>query len=1019
MSEHTFVTNVETNGRLTNVETQQSFVPGLSSVPSSFRKAKPRVYRNRFTPADAARRQTECNVVTTGSSETTDSSAVERSNQTGMSRAVGLNTSNGRPHTGFGYQEKVAVVSLAELEDESVLMLDFHAAARRHRQLTPPNHASESTAKNEAAHCSVRFVAWTDLSDSHRRLELMAATKSRCVQNAAAKDATSIPSLEDFENRDVKVQLSVHAFSRWFSAIHNHHQWIRERFLLEELAFAAGDLEVYTEMASQGILVPSLECIGMPTSKEWREFVLWYSGDNGEAPLNKERLESRARYLKHRLRVVREVEQKLIERRRAVDDALAERVFVFEDFSWTLSNESEDVMAWEKASLANQEKEVALALLDPDIQIAAMMDEIELPDLSGVILEDCDLLAFAERFVPWWAAAGNKARLDFLSREVEEAAAHTSIQEMLSCELGDGEVYVEISSEDFSKSYFESDQARHTFLKRKLFDMKRKSRIASVAQYGKAPAPIVFETLPQPLSVAFHFPEIDAAEVNVVVQDAVSENNREQIVTSKEHSMGDDVVAQPGLDDMSRLSVEDELRLAALELELMLVEDELSRDFNAQMMDADSDDDDGGKTLTPPKRTDFSRSYFFGNLPQRFRLPSRNWQSGSGIDNGDEEIEEEERLEQERERQRLLDQQEAERIAEEERKAERARLEKEKDDKALQMRRVRQLELRKVLIYQSELETKRREEREAHHVLDKMRRIRDEEAKERARLERMASEQARMAREDQLSAQVRKELRDVVVQAKRRELNELALMGLEDTRSALVQNELKARERGENERRTYLAELYTSFEPYFSLSKEPSEEFLPSIQRRCMERDERRRRARLKTALYTVPYAESLVMDEIDQEPYVARDSRKFNLLMGLPVRSSHSRKRSHLLKEADISRLHTSCTLLDNSGERIETPPHHSPVLSTSSASALPALKSLHHRPKSKVRHKDPTSWKASCGAPTDFSSLEAREPCSKTTAPENNNQRPQAALPFFKGNMVVRGESKHARSNDYSYRS
>ncbi|TYZ61512.1 hypothetical protein PybrP1_006836 [[Pythium] brassicae (nom. inval.)] len=409
------------------------------------------------------------------------------------------------------------------LEDESVLMLDFHAGNHRRRQLTPPTHALESAAKTEAAQFSVHFLAWTDLSDLQRRLELMAATKSRCVQDAAVRDATSIPSLEDFESRDVK--------------------------------------------------------------------------------------------------------------------------------------------------------EIALALLDPDIQIAAMMNEIELPDLSG-----------------------NKARLDFLNREIEEAATDASIQNMLSWELGDGEVSVKIGREDFLKSYFQSDQARLAFLTRKLFNMKRKSRIASVA----------------------------------------------------------------------------------------------------------NDDDDDGKTLTPPKRTDFSRSYFFGNLPQRFRLPSSNWNSGSGIDNGDEEIEEEERLEQERERQRLLDQQEAERLAEEERKAERARLEKEKDDKALQMRRVRQLELRKVLIYQSELETKRREEREARRVLDKMRRT-----------------------------------------------------------------ELKARERDENERRTYLAEIYTSFEPYFSLSKEPSEEFLPSIQRRCMERDERRRRARLKIAPYTVPYAESLVVDEIDQDPYV------------------------------------------------------------------------------------------------------------------------------------------------------
>lgn len=879
----------------------------------------------------------------------------------------------------------------------------------------------DSAAKSGVAQFSVRFIGWSDLSDSQRRLEVMAATKSRSVREAAARDAILIPSLEDFESRDVKVQLSVHAFSRWFTAVHNHHQWVRERFLLEELAFAAADPEVHTEMAQRGVPVPSLEYVAVPSSTEWHEFVLWYSGNSGEASLTKERLESRALYLQHRLRVVREVEQKLDEKRHSTSDAPEEPVFVFENFQWTLSDESGDVMSWENASQAIRAKEIALALLDPDIQIAAMTHEIELPDLSGASLEDFDLLALAGKFVPWWTAQGNKTRLDFLNREVEEAAADASIQGMLSRELGDGEIGAELSSEDFLRAYFQSDEVRLTFLKRKLFYMKRKSRIASVSKYGKLPAPIVFETLPQPLSVLLYFPSIDQAQAEVAPEseETMSKEDAEQESAGDESTSTDNHGCQPEQDESSEVDTEDELRRAALETELMLVEDELSQDFNAQMMEVESDDDDD-ESLTPPKRTDFSRSYFFGNLPPRFRIPASNWHSGSGIDNGDEEIEEEEQLEQERERQRLLDQQEAERLAEEERKAERARSEKEKEDKALQMKRVRQLELRKVLIYQSELEAKRREEQELQRVVDKMKRRRDDEARERARREWMAREQADMEREDRLASQVRKEIRDAVVRVKRSQLSEQALMDEEDHRSALVQHELAVRERDENERRLYLTELYTSFEPFFTSSKEPSEEFLPSIQRRCMEREERRRRrARLNTAPYTVSFADSLAMEEIEQEPYLARDSRKFNVLMGLPVRSSQSRKRMQLPSETDICQLHRN---LDDDKNRIELPSDPSLALPSPSPSALPVLapQQLHQksRPRLKKRQMhDEMSRNASREAVTDFSSLETKEPHTKANASSNTSQRPHAALPFFRGNMVVRGEGKHARSRDYSY--
>lgn len=937
----------------------------------------------------------------------------------------------------YGPQEKVSVVSLADLDDESVLMLDFRATSRSRRQISS-NEASERATKTDGAQLDVHFLPWNGLTEAQRRLELMAATKSRCVQEDAARDEIVIPSLKDFESSEVKVQVSVHAFARWFSALQNHHQWIRERFLLEELVFAAEDSTVHSEMVLKGLPVPSSECIGVSSSREWYAFVSWYSygrqsvpGDDTEDPaLFKERLEARGQFLKQRLQVLGDVEQKLADDKSRGDNAVERCVFIFEHFKWPSSEESESAMSWEHASLANREKEVALALLDPDIHVAAMTQEIDLPDLSGASLDDFDLLALAGKFVPWWKAAGNKSRQEFLNKEVEEAAADASIRELLAQELGD-EDGAELSSEEFLKAYFKSDQARLTFLKRKLFYMKRKSRIASVAKYGKPPAPVVFETLPRPLSVPFCFPDLESppAEEDSATDEDAQNRLAEENIAEEERLATEAADKQAEEDKLNRPDDEDEVRRTALELELMAVEDALSQEYNAQMTEAESDDDDDGKSLTPPKRTDFSRSYFFGNLPQRFHIPQSGWHSGSGIDNGDEEIEEEERLEQERERQRLLDLQEAERLAEEEKRAEWARIEKERDDKALQMRRVRQVELRKVLIHQSELEAKRRAERELRRISSEAEKMLAEETKEKHRLARLEREQREMEREDQLSFQVRKEAREAMARAKRLQLNELALMRGEDNRSQVVEKERTLQEKDEEERRLYLTELYSSFEPFFASTNEPSEEFLPSIQRRCLER-ERRQRARVKTAPYTVPYAETLVMDEVQQEPYLARDSRKFNALIGLPIRSSHSRVRTaHIPSENEIVRLQRKAQHIDDE-DRVETPLVTPPASPSLSPSPLPALTPQRLRQKTRARHRkaqlpELVSWKESRETLTDINeacnttSPEAKRSHTKTKPLESSNQRPQAALPFFRGNMIIRGEGKPARAKDYSYRS
>ncbi|TMW60327.1 hypothetical protein Poli38472_000369 [Pythium oligandrum] len=159
---------------------------------------------------------------------------------------------------------------------------------------------------------------------------------------------------------------------------------------------------------------------------------------------------------------------------------------------------------------------------------------------------------------------------------------------------------------------------------------------------------------------------------------------------------------------------ESDVERNAIELELMTIEDALSRELGNTGVDSESEDEheEVERHIEPPKRTDFTRSYFFGNLPSSVRLTSDGWAAGSGVDNGDEEIEEEERLERERKHQEMLDRQEAERLAELERLAEQARLEKEKEEKALQLRRLRLAELKKVLAHQAELEAARIEQLE-------------------------------------------------------------------------------------------------------------------------------------------------------------------------------------------------------------------------------------------------------------------------------------------------------------------
>ncbi|KAG6606547.1 uncharacterized protein IUM83_14365 [Phytophthora cinnamomi] len=700
-----------------------------------------------------------------------------------------------------------------------------------------------------------------------------------------------------------------------------------------------------------------------------------------------------------------------------------QRVFIFEHFVKRSLSDKDSPTSWENTSLENRQKEITLALMDPAVQIAAMRNDIELPDVSGSCMEDFDMLQLAGKFIPWWQATRNIHRRDFLKREVHEASTSKGILELLSKEQHvDGETIDRNQViKDFFESYFRSDNARHTFLKKKLFYLKRKSRIASVARYGKLPAPLVIETLPLPLVTSFEFVEREVVE-GVEIEEFVD------AVEDEEEPLEVEEVAeieQPKVSsiDNQREQEEEELRRLegekakiTLELIYMAREDALSREYNSSFVESDEEVEESSLVL--PKRTDFSRSYFFGNLPMHYRkVASSGWRAGSGVDNGDEEHEEEEQLERERERQRLLDEQEAEKLLELERQAERARIEKEREEKAFQFRRVRQTELKKVLVHQAELESQRKADREvAREVMEQSIMQREDEHSCWHR-DQLLRDQDGLQLEDQLGFLIRKELREAAVARMRLLLHEQALMSAEDQRSLAVGQELKELEHQRAVRSAFLSELYTPFHPFYNESTEASEAFLPRIQWRLEQ--EQQRRTPLKPAVgYTIPLEEALVLDELDQDPYLARDSRKFKLLMGLPLRTPSSQKRPRIpTADAIIAMQQQQRQLVDIDEER------HEVSVGSGKNTSLPHKARPHTRTKNtgeRSRLPDIMSKPRSISSLTDLKEACRQQSPTKRKSTKSNQQQQQnqqsQSLPFFRGNMLVEGHGQ-PRSKDYSY--
>jgi hypothetical protein len=1014
-----------------------TFAPYAHSLPSSFQRAKPRVYRSAFT-ADAARpRQTKCAVITTSGSDDAGFDDDWIPPDGAEEDRAGTAADAGRPRLG---PTKAAIVALEELDDGTTFLLDFRAGQRPRKAVRSAASRSGDTRAAKHSDWDAHFLSWEGLSERQRRLELMAAAKSRAIRQLAEAEGVQVPQVHEFEpSEHTKPNLGVNAFTRWFLASRMHRQRVREVFLLEELTFAARDLVIHQQLATRGRSAPLTDQVGVSSSLAWREFVTWYALGRsavvqthaGDQLLLRERLEERADYLEHRLGVVAATEAELdLRAREAADDPTelqsTPAVFVFENAVMERSAALDDPMSWENTNQANRQKEVALALLDPQVQVAAMKSEIELPDLSSASLEDFDIFSLAGKFLPWWKSSSNQHRKAFLDREVSEASRDAAIVELLrqsqqQAEDGGNTVDAAATLEHFIQQYFKSDSTRHAFLKKKLFFLKRRSRVASVAKYGKLPTPLLYALLPVPVISPFCFRRPDPVQEETASPDEASAVDGSTSVTDAANAEQQrDVEAAQQLvsdeDEQERRQLEEAARLRSeSEIDLMTAEDELSRAFGA-CMEEESDDEMDSAAMVKPKRSDFSRSYFFGSLPVHFRfISSSGWGgAGSGVDNGDEEIEEEERLEQERERQRLLDQQEAERILEAERQAERLRIEKEKEEKAMQARRMRTTELKKVLLHQAELEAQRRLELEFQRVEDEQRRMAQEELAQQQLLAQLEDDRRGMEHEDAVAQTERQAIRAAAAQKMKRMLLEITEMTAEDERSRRTMRELRRRELEEEEHRQYLAELYSTFEPFFPSSKLPSEDFLPSIQRRLMNQRQLQALQRPSQSPYTVPFAEAVALEDVEPEPYLARDSRKFALLMGLPVRRSRQQKRSRIPSEEAIIQLQQQKNLFPLEDEGRE------------SVSAPPTL--LSHKQARRQQERRPRQLPELPRGKVDDILSDLSEPgqtgqARASTTSQNQRmhhrhelQHPPSLMPFFRGNMIVRGHSQ-GRARDYSY--
>ncbi|KAL7680220.1 hypothetical protein Plhal304r1_c068g0156181 [Plasmopara halstedii] len=991
-------------------DTKATYRPVKNSVPSSFQRAKPRVYRTFVNYLHSLPSQTRCAVIST------DRVDGETSNTGGMDddlARIAMPSSTKILH--FGVQDKVSVVSL--VEDEERFLLDFQPELCRGSKRAS---VAERTGENSEASNSLLtfpFMSLDLLSNHDRQIELMAASKSKCIREIAKRDDVAVPALEAFESLDISVQVGVLSFTRWFTATPNH-QRVREHFLIEELKFAAIDPFIHLELAHAGLSPPEAQHVGQSTSA-WLEFVSWYScGLNTHSQaissglVQRRRVEARTEYLKLRLKIIskseRDVQEEVRAGLRKKNREPSQQFFVFEHYDRRSLIETVSLPAWDDTSPEIRLKEIALALMDPVVQFAAMRNDIELPDVSCI--DDLDTLTLAEKFMPWWIIADNIHRRDFLIREALEASTNKAIQTMLSRELLAENVKLAHDSDEivqnFIQVYHNSNTARHTFLKKKMFFFRRQSRIASVAQYGKFPAPLLIETLPLPLMTTFAFNEqasVDKIDIDTFTVDREESNMAIEVELVELNTSSPEYLR----DEISR-EMRCEAAVILLELMAMAHEESMSRVYINGIAQSEEDI----QTRLLPKRADFTRSYFFSDLPHPSPTEaSSSWQVGSGVDNGDEEYEEKQLQEQEFEHQRLLEERETERFAQLERQAKKARLENEEDEKFALSQRIKQDELSKVLLHQAELEAKRKELLQIAREDSERSHMKEEDNYSNWYLNQLLRNQNGMQLEDQCCfPQKNSELCEDAASLILRLLHEQDLMVAEDHRSKQVFKELQKLESQKIERTTFLSELKSPFCPFYQSSEIPSETFLPRMHWKLKAKSGR---TCLKPArAYTIPFEEALVFDELNQVPYLARDSRRFQLLIGMPFRSTNTSKRSRFpTADAIIATQQQQRNLVEsNEHQKTTTMTRNDRLLTQIDSSneriRLPSITAIKNSMTRQAKRQE------------DFKSQGASDSSRKEQAKNIQHQQNEQtqSLPFFRGNMLVRGRGER-RSSHYTF--
>jgi hypothetical protein len=243
-------------------------------------------------------------------------------------------------------------------------------------------------------------------------------------------------------------------------------------------------------------------------------------------------------------------------------------------------------------------------------------------------------------------------------------------------------------------------------------------------------------------------------------------------------------------------------------------------------------------------------------------------------------IEEQQRLEKEKNMQIKLDKQDAMRLAEEEMILELKKREREHEEYLKDMRKLRQLERKRAMVHQLELEENRRRQTEEGQLKCELEKMEVEESITLRLSNRASAEIEAMHYEDASSRFQQKYLKQQhEAQCKRGELDRFRMIQ-EDKRSADFYNEEKARIHYMEKQRSKLRTIYTNFPSTFATECNTceSKNHTSVLQRAVNQRMKRNNDS------YAISFANSIALEDVEGHDYTARDSRKFLTLLGSPV---------------------------------------------------------------------------------------------------------------------------------------